>query len=122
MSYALSEYLTAQFYAWEKRGRGWEVFDQPVHLESEFIPFFGHIPPETKKKVDSGLRPRFFPGIQEALGLFKKPTSDILGEEAFGNLEELYPIQAYIYDNPCPATEFQLNFDKDTREIGRAHV
>jgi hypothetical protein len=116
MDYALPEYLTAQFYAWEQRGRGWNVYNQPVELESEFIPFFGHLPPERTEQMDDGRRPRFFPGFQEALGLFKKP-SPILREEVFGKLEEIYPIEAYVYDNPNPVTEFQINFDKDTRVV-----
>lgn len=117
MNYALSEYLTTQFYAWEKRGRGWEIFDEPVHLESEFIPFFGHLPPERNTQIDDGRRPMFFPKIQEALGLWKKPTGTTLSDEAFGKLEELYPIQAYLYNNENPVTEFQINFDKDTRVV-----
>jgi len=116
MNYALSEYLTAQFYAWEQRGRGWNIFAQPVELEPEFIPFFGHLPPERTEKMDDGRRPRFFPTIQEALGLYKKPTP-ISGDEVLGKLDEIYPIQAYVYDNPNPVTEFQINCDKDTRVV-----
>lgn len=114
MSSALSEYLTSQFYAWENRGRGWQVFAQPVELESEFIPFFGHIPPDRIENLDDGKRPRFFPKLQEALGFYKKSTA-ISVEEIFDKLEELYPIEAYIYDNPNPVTELQINFNKDTR-------
>lgn len=116
MSLALEEYLTAQFYAWEQRGRGWHVFGGPVELESEFIPFFGHFQPENNTRIDYGKRPRFFPGLQEALGLFKKPAakSEV---EVFGGLEEVYPVHAYIYDNPNPVIEFQINFDKDTRVV-----
>ncbi len=111
----LSEYLTAQFYAWEQRGRGWKVFSEPVQLESEFIPFFGHLPPERSDQIDDGRRPRFFPQLQEALGLFNIPTSDSLGDEAFVKLEEIYPLNAYVYDNSNEVTELQVNFDKDTR-------
>lgn len=117
MSLALTEYLTAQFYAWEERGRGWKVFGEPVELESEFIPFFGHRRPKVKTEIDDGRRPRFFPKFQERLGLFKKPTTTSYGEEAFQKLEELYPIHALKYDNTNPVTEFQVNFDKDTRVL-----
>lgn len=117
MNYALSEYLTAQFYAWEQRGRGWKVFDQPVHLESEFIPFFGHLPPETTTQVDTGRRPRFFPRIQEALGLYKKPSLNIYGEAALADLEKQYLINAYVYETPKPVTELKINFGKDTRVV-----
>lgn len=116
MSFALSEYLTSQFYAWEHRGRGWQIFPQPVELESEFIPFFGHILPDRIGNLDDGRRPRFFPKLQEALGLFKKP-SPMSVEEIFGKLEELYPIEAYTYDNTNLVTELQINLNKDTRIV-----
>lgn len=83
MSYGLSEYLTAQFYTWEQRGRGWHIFDQPVELESEFIPLFGHLPPERTAKLDDGRRPRFFPKLQESLRLFSRSESAGYGDEAF---------------------------------------
>ena len=28
-----AERLTAQFYKWERRGRGWQVWEYPVELE-----------------------------------------------------------------------------------------
>jgi hypothetical protein len=36
------EWLTEQFYAWERRGRGWQVWDYAVALEPPFVPFIGH--------------------------------------------------------------------------------
>lgn len=117
MGYSISEYLTAQFYAWEQRGRGWKVFGEPVHLESEFVPFFGHLPPERNERLDTGRRPRFFPNLQESLGLCKKPTSDTLGDEAFAKLEELYPFNAYTYEDSIEISELQVSFDKDTRVL-----
>src|SRR5277367_2220730 len=36
------EALTRQFYEWENRGRGWQVWGRPVALEPPFRPFFGH--------------------------------------------------------------------------------
>lgn len=114
MGYSLPEYLTAQFYAWELRGRGWTVFKQPVHLEPDFIPFFGHLPPFDRKPLDLGRRPRFFPKLQEALGLFEKPSRSF-DETALAKLDERYPLQAYLYENSNPVSEFQINFAKDTR-------
>ena len=42
-----SALLTEQFYDWELRGRGWNLWDYPVSLEPPFRPFFfhGHGPP-----------------------------------------------------------------------------
>ena len=41
----IDEQLTEQFYRWELRGRGWQVFEQPVGLEPPFLPFAGHFLP-----------------------------------------------------------------------------
>ena len=32
----LDEQLTEQFHQWERRGRGWQVFDEPVFPEPPF--------------------------------------------------------------------------------------
>ena len=37
-----SDLLTRQFYDWERRGRGWTVWSEPVDLEPAFRPFVGH--------------------------------------------------------------------------------
>ena len=37
--------LTAQFYRWELRGRGWFVWPYRVALEPPFRPFEGHFLP-----------------------------------------------------------------------------
>ena len=52
----LDEQLTEQFYAWEQRGRGWQVFDEPVNVEPPFRPFDGHYLPDAPP-VDDGRRP-----------------------------------------------------------------
>src|SRR5438105_4102030 len=36
---ALAEQLTRQFYAWERRGRGWDVTDHPTTVEPPYAPF-----------------------------------------------------------------------------------
>ena len=42
--YSRSEQLTRQFYAWECRGRGWLVWDNPVYPEPPFEPFHYRVP------------------------------------------------------------------------------
>jgi hypothetical protein len=37
--------LTGAFYAWERRGRGWQVWPYPVELEPPFRPFVFHAAP-----------------------------------------------------------------------------
>src|SRR6185295_19049966 len=36
--------LTSQFYDWERRGRGWQLYDAPVVLEPPFRPFHRYNP------------------------------------------------------------------------------
>lgn len=50
----LSELRTRYFYAWERRGRGWDFLDVPVGLEPPFVPF--HPPNAANANVeDDGL-------------------------------------------------------------------
>lgn len=65
MSHFPHEALTDNFYAWEKRGRGWQLFSYPVALEPPFVPFFGHyVIPESAPH--DARRPSFFGGIIES--------------------------------------------------------
>ena len=60
-----AELLTEQFYRWERRGRGWQVWDFPVALEPPFVPFRFHwIPPES---ADDGRRPTFLSSTADRL-------------------------------------------------------
>ena len=50
------ERLTAQFYDWERRGRGWQVWNYPVEIEPPFRPFFYHYA-EPGPAVDDARKP-----------------------------------------------------------------
>jgi hypothetical protein len=52
----IEEQLTEQFRKWEMRGRGWQVFPEPVSPEPPFVPFYGHYLPDTPV-VDDGRKP-----------------------------------------------------------------
>jgi hypothetical protein len=73
----LEEQLTEQFYQWERRGRGWQVFPEPVYPEPPFRPFFGHYPPETLP-VDDGRRPTILSSLVQKLSrkLRTEPQSE----------------------------------------------
>jgi Type IV secretion-system coupling protein DNA-binding domain len=62
----LEEQLTEQFYQWERRGRGWQVFGEPVSLEPPFRPFYGHYPPEAPC-IDDGRRPTLLSSFVQKL-------------------------------------------------------
>ena len=68
----LDEKISEQFYHWEVRGRGWQVFDGPVCPEPPFQFFNGyHLP----AAVDDGRKPTFLSS------LFSKPTPPPVIEE-----------------------------------------
>src|SRR5580693_7589278 len=62
----IEEKLSDQFYQWEHRGRGWQVFPEPVHPEPPFIPFHGHFLPPTPA-IDNGRRPTFLSSLVQKL-------------------------------------------------------
>ena len=59
---SVHEQLSEQFYKWETRGRGWQVFGEPVYPEPPFQPFHGHYLPETPA-IDDGRRPTFLSSL-----------------------------------------------------------
>src|ERR1039457_1282923 len=60
------EQFSEQFHRWELRGRGWQVFDEPVHPEPPFVPFRGHYLPETPA-IDDGRRPTMLSSLYRKL-------------------------------------------------------
>src|ERR1039458_2475760 len=60
------EQLTEQFRTWEVRGRGWQVFPEPVHPEPPFRPFHVHYLPDTPV-IDDGRKPTFLSSFVEKL-------------------------------------------------------
>ncbi|OJW82376.1 MAG: hypothetical protein BGO69_17485 [Bacteroidetes bacterium 46-16] len=85
---SLSERLTAQFYDWELRGRGWLAYELAVDLEPPFHPFFGHSVPSIPV-ADDGKRPTILGRIVNAI-LPKEPPP---AQEA-----EPEPIQPYLFE------------------------
>ena len=71
---SIHEQLTSQFYKWELRGRGWQVFEGPVYPEPPFRAFNGYRSAEAPV-VDDGRVPTFLSS------LFRKPTPPPVVEE-----------------------------------------
>src|ERR1035437_1624876 len=71
----LDEQLSEQFHRWEQRGRGWQVFADPVSPEPPFRPFEGHYLPATPP-VDDGAKPTFLSSLVQRLSqkLSSEPT------------------------------------------------
>lgn len=73
----ISEALTRQFYDWERRGRGWTVWPDPVDLEPPFRPFVEHSVPRPTivddGQFETGLS-RFADSFRRMLGLREEQT------------------------------------------------
>src|ERR1035438_9314288 len=96
------EALTRQFYEWERRGRGWQVWDQPVALEPPFRPFFGHFVSGSLGTVpDDGRRPTFLSNL--VTGLIKRGKDDVAPAEP----RETDPAPTYLEDD-SPVVELQV--------------
>ena len=52
----IDEKISAQFHEWERRGRGWQLWPEPVHPEPPFEPFPGHFVQDVSFP-DDGRRP-----------------------------------------------------------------
>jgi hypothetical protein len=63
---AVSDHISAEFYRWEQRGRGYQVFDCPVSPEPPFRPFLGYHPP-APSFVDDGRRATVLSSLVERL-------------------------------------------------------
>jgi hypothetical protein len=66
------EHFSEQFKKWEIRGRGWQVFPQPIFPEPPFVPFRFRAMTETPA-VDDGRRPTFLSNLARKLA---RPTPE----------------------------------------------
>ena len=86
----LSERLTAQFYDWERLGRGHIVYDVPVGPEPPFYPFIAHTPGPVGEVADDGRLPSLFSRIGK---FFAKPKPEPEPEP-----DEPFPYPAPVFD------------------------
>lgn len=72
----LEERLTRQFYEWEVRGRGWQVWDEPVELEPPFRPFLGHYDfGKPVEVLDDARKPTFLSSLADRVKQWSTGTS-----------------------------------------------
>ncbi|MGY3214569.1 type IV secretory system conjugative DNA transfer family protein [Mucilaginibacter sp. HD30] len=75
MSLTPAQKRTAEFYAWEQRGRGWFLAPEPVELEPPFVPFYAYQTPTVH--VDDGKKTTWLSSIAAA---FREPREQALPE------------------------------------------
>ena len=73
------EHFSAQFAAWEIRGRGWQVFDRPIYPEPPFVPFAFRSMVETPA-VDDGRRQTFFSSLARKLAAPARVSAPVTEE------------------------------------------
>src|SRR5713226_4526113 len=109
---SLPESLTENFYRWEKRGRGWRVWDDPVELEPPFEPFFHRYSSAPVPAIDDGRKlTRVGSFIQKMKANFAgqaQQTNDYLETE----MSEAEP--EYFYDS-FSLTEIQISLRPDQK-------
>jgi len=101
-----ADQLTAQFYKWERKGRGWQYFDQPVDLEPHFHPFFYHHVPPPTTYLDDGRRHTLFSRIGE---MFK---SDPQPEPEPDYYEDDEEVKAHIFECDEPLVTYSVHTPK----------
>jgi hypothetical protein len=106
MPQSRTELLSINFYEWEKRGRGWFVFDGPVELEPEFVPFFPFVFPT--QAVDESYRPSL---LEKATFLLQKALTET-PKEAESDEQKENPVEAYNFTSDEALQAFSLSFQQ----------
>jgi hypothetical protein len=112
----LAEQLTARFYEWEKRGRGWQVWKNPVDLEPAYEPFFHHYP-ELGPAVDDGRTPTDLSLLADKAQRFFNQKTKKLRTFFLGTVKaeqpEVYPVMDKFVPEPAAFVD-----ESEIREIG----
>jgi len=103
-----SEELTAHFYAWEKRCRGWDKYPFAVDLEPAFKPFFFHGASNSTSIVDDGLRPTL---INRLLSAFRDSPISIPNTTAEEPDDE--SLDPYPFESDAPLVALSISLPKD---------
>src|ERR1051325_3340932 len=91
----IDEQLTDQFHEWELRGRGWQVFDEPVYPEPPFRPFFGPYLPDAPP-IDDGRKPTVLSTFIQRLS--RKLTTELPPPDVVPTVEDEPEPQSLIRD------------------------
>ncbi|MEX1138906.1 MAG: type IV secretion system DNA-binding domain-containing protein [Bacteroidota bacterium] len=104
-----AEELTTNFYLWEERGRGWQVWNTPVRPEPPFVPFFHAFRPHTV--VDDGRKPTLLSSAAEGVKrIFAgSPKIEVTEELQWPELDSA----PAAFECPLEIREFQLALRSD---------
>jgi hypothetical protein len=122
---SLFESLTDNFYRWEKRCRGWQVWSDPVELEPAFEPFF-HRNPEARPVVsDDGRKPtRVGSWIEKLKSRFTGHSENYDQAEQCSEPDTTEQEPEYFYDDSL-LVEIQLSLtpeQKISKEVSERFI
>jgi hypothetical protein len=106
-----AEAVTAQFYQWEVRCRGWEIYPYPVDLEPPFVPFFSHAVRDIAVEDDSlqlSLVNKVVEGLKTAFTTVSKASIDP---------EDDAPVAPFPFTADGPLIAFSLSLPKEQKII-----
>lgn len=119
MPQSRAQQITENFYAWEERGRGWQVYDAAVELEPIFVPFF---PPPfgNGEIIDEGFKPSIFTKttsfLQKALTTSKKADA----EDAEPLVDATHVAYPFLSNEPLES--FSISFAKDAKPFKASDI
>jgi excisionase family DNA binding protein len=109
VSKTLEERLTEQFYEWEKRGRGWQLWAYPVELEPAFRPFIFHDVAPSGPVADDARKPTVLSSLVEKIrGLFA-PQSVTIQPASFSFAADALEPQPEVFEDESALVEMQVS-------------
>lgn len=105
MSATRAKQATDNFYGWERRGRGWYVFDTRVELEPDFVPFFPITPSWTG--IDESLKPSIFSRILNFLDSRPPKAAETRSDNPPESILQAFPLTSQE-----PLESFSISFPK----------
>lgn len=111
---SIAEQLTEQFYLWEQRGRGWQVWDYPVELEPPFEHF--HFRLHTWQPVDDGRKHTILSQMVETLT--RARTGWIHAKADVDSHEPPSPITPTLFEDDSPLCEIGIAMPPDEGVTG----
>src|SRR5262249_31411360 len=114
------ERLTEEFYAWERRGRGWNHWYFPVSIEPPFVPFLFHGQMEyPATAVDDGRTPTFLSSLFDRWKKKKEPEPPIISDLAY-HLAHAYGEPPDLFCDDDSLVDIQLSLPQDEKVTAEA--
>ncbi|HUI28927.1 MAG TPA: type IV secretion system DNA-binding domain-containing protein [Candidatus Acidoferrales bacterium] len=110
--FTLAERLTENFYLWEYRGRGWDIYDFPVGLEPPYVPFNRATFFYRQPVIDDGRKPTLISSLVEKVGnLFKGHEEN---EPSFDSSIDDYAAEPSPFEDGSELVELEITLPRES--------